>query len=478
MSGNRNGVASVRPLLRHAAQDLRDHVAGALQHHGVADAHVLAGDLVLVVQAGALHQHAADIHRLQFRHRGQRAGAAHLDADILQHCRCLFGRELPGDRPAGRPADEAKATLQRQVVDLVHDAVDVVFQFGPLHRDVRLERGGVFLGQQQAGQRIHLETPGAQAVQVVPVRVGDGFAGLAHGIGEQRQRPPGGDLRVELAQAAGRGVARVGEHLVAGLGLRRVHRQEVGLGHEHFAADLDQRRGMALQPQRQGFQRAQVGGDVLALGAVTAGGAAGEATVFVGQVDRQAVDLGLPHEAQHGVGRQAQEPAGAGAELGKFVAVHGVVERQHRHAVAQLGEPGLRRGPHPARRRVRADQVREVGLDRGVAAAQGVVFGVGDFRRVLLVVGAVVMRDLPGQALEFGGGLGFGEGVERRGIGRHDSDSFPFGWGAGGRRTGRLSRQRDLRVSPCRRDLAPALSNSPVTPSPPAGRRPRRGRLR
>ena len=121
-----------RAAVQHDRDDLRDHVAGALQHDGVADTDVLAGDLVLVVQRGAGDQHAADVDWFEFGDRGQRAGAADLDADVAQHRGGLFGRELPGDRPARRAADEAEPALQRQVVDLVDDAVDVVAEAGAL----------------------------------------------------------------------------------------------------------------------------------------------------------------------------------------------------------------------------------------------------------------------------------------------------------------------------------------------------------
>ena len=81
----RLGIA--RALLRHQAQDLRDHVAGALHDHRVALAHILARDLVLIVQRRIGDDDAADRHRLQPRHRRQRACAAHLDVDLLQHRR-------------------------------------------------------------------------------------------------------------------------------------------------------------------------------------------------------------------------------------------------------------------------------------------------------------------------------------------------------------------------------------------------------
>src|SRR5581483_3792484 len=84
-------LRALRPFLRNNGDDLRNDVAGALQDDGVADAHVLAFDLVLVVQRGVAHQHAADIHRLQACDRRERAGAADLDVDPFQHGYRLLG---------------------------------------------------------------------------------------------------------------------------------------------------------------------------------------------------------------------------------------------------------------------------------------------------------------------------------------------------------------------------------------------------
>ena len=75
----------------------------------------------------------------------------------------------------------------------------------------------------------------------------------------------------------------------------------------------------------------------------------------------------------------------------------GVLQRQHRPRVGDLGKAGGGRGADPARRAVGADQLREAGLDRGVAAAQRIVFGVGDLGRRIGVIEPVVMRDLLGQ---------------------------------------------------------------------------------
>ena len=53
-----------------------------------------------------------------------------------------------------------------------------------------------------------------------------------------------------------------------------------------------------MQRVRDGFDRAQVGGDVLAFRAVAAGRTFDETAVLVGQADRQAVDLGFRDEGE------------------------------------------------------------------------------------------------------------------------------------------------------------------------------------
>ena len=94
-------------------KDLRDDVAGALQHHGVADANILARDLVLVVQRGALHQHAADIDRLQLAPPGVSAPVrpTWMSMSSSTVMACSAGN-FQRDRPARCPAHEAEPALQ------------------------------------------------------------------------------------------------------------------------------------------------------------------------------------------------------------------------------------------------------------------------------------------------------------------------------------------------------------------------------
>src|SRR5439155_24045995 len=88
------GLGVLRPLVQENTKHLRDDVAGALDRHGIADAHAQALNLVLVVQRRILHHDTADGDRLELGDRRQRAGTADLDLDRLYGRGRLLGREL------------------------------------------------------------------------------------------------------------------------------------------------------------------------------------------------------------------------------------------------------------------------------------------------------------------------------------------------------------------------------------------------
>src|SRR5258707_5807014 len=108
------------------------------------------------------------------------------------------------------------------------------------------------------------------------MRLGNRLADLAERVAEELERPPGGDLGIELAQRAGGGVARIGEDRLAPGLARLVHREEGRLLHIDLAAYLHRRGSAALQTLRQPRDRAQGFRDFLGLGAVAARGAADE----------------------------------------------------------------------------------------------------------------------------------------------------------------------------------------------------------
>ena len=144
-----------------------------------------------------------------------------------------------GKSPARRPADEAKPCLPVEPVDLVDDAVDVIAE----HRSFTFDfviMGKKFIGRAaQFDQRIDRKTPVLEGLDDVPLRLARKLRHFPPGIGEEAQRPAGGDLGIKLAQRARRCIARIGEDLLARLILLLIHPGEVLMGHIDFAPYLE-----------------------------------------------------------------------------------------------------------------------------------------------------------------------------------------------------------------------------------------------
>ena len=107
------------------------------------------------------------------------------------------------------------------------------------------------------------------------------------------------------------------------------------------------------------FDRADIGGDVLALEAVAARGGRDQLAVLVAQRHRQPVDLRLGGERHRLVLLEVEEAADAADEIGDLLGVERVLQRQHRHRVPHLGEAARRRGADLARQALQRAQVRE-----------------------------------------------------------------------------------------------------------------------
>ena len=406
-----------RPLVDDDADDLRDDVARPLDHDGVADANVVALadrlavriealDVILVVQRDVLDDDAADRDRRQPRHRRQRAGAADLDIDLVDRGRCLLGREFVGDGPARLAGDETPATLQFELVDLVDDAVDVVAERRALFLDQLVLGDQVVDRFRPHHQRAYPEPPFGEFPHRLILRRRRVLGGVAPGIGEEIEVAAGGDGGILLAQRAGRRVARIDIVLAAGGRRALLERLEFRIGHVDLAAYLDGfGPACALQPVRNVGDRPQIGGDVLAHRAVATCRALHEHTVLVTQRRRQPVDLRFRREGDVEVLVALEEPPAAIEEVDHVLVRIGLGEAEHRHGMAHLGEAFRRRRADPERRRILANQGREPVLDGEVAAAQRVIVGVRDRRRVLGVVAPVMFGDLAGQSFQLGGRL-------------------------------------------------------------------------
>ena len=114
-----------RALFDDAHDHLRNHVARAPHHDGIANAHIFARDFVGIVQCRIGHNHAADLDRQQSRHGRDRAGTPDLHRDVLHHGGHFLRGKFMGNRPARRTRHKTQRLLLRAVIDLIHHAVNV-----------------------------------------------------------------------------------------------------------------------------------------------------------------------------------------------------------------------------------------------------------------------------------------------------------------------------------------------------------------
>ena len=344
--------------------DLGDHVARAAHEDPVAHAHVLAAQLLLVVQRGAAHGDAAHEDGLQVGHRGDGAGAADLHHDLLDLRLHLFGRELEGDGPARRLRDLAQAGARIDGVDLHHQPVDLVGQGVALGEQRRVHLHHAREALHHRAPRVDRQAELLEVVELLGVRVEGLPLHHAHLVEVDGQRPRRGDLRVELAQRAGRRVARVDEGLFA---LPRAARSFMRLKSAllmNTSPRTSSSFGQALAPssvEGEVLDGLQVLGDVFADGAVAAGAALDEVALLVDELDRQPVHLGL---AGVGDGLEVERLLHPIVELGELGLVEDVAQGEHLLPVGDLLELLQHRAADPLGRRIGRHQIWVLGLQR------------------------------------------------------------------------------------------------------------------
>src|SRR5690606_10269601 len=145
-------------------------------------------------------------------------GAAHGDLDVAQARHGLLSGELVGRRPARLATDDAELTLERELVHLHHDAVDVVVERVAALRPGLAERRDLIDGVEATGDRVRGEAELAQPRH----RLGVGGRGAraldpAELVDEEVEAARGRDARIELAERAGGRVARIHVELLAAL---------------------------------------------------------------------------------------------------------------------------------------------------------------------------------------------------------------------------------------------------------------------
>ena len=99
-------------------------------------------------------------------------------------------------------------------------------------------------------ERIGGNAPGGERGEEFAVRCERIARDFAAAVGDDVEAALGDDPRVELLERAGRGVARIGERLLAGLDDGSVHALELGGRHVDFAADFEHVAGSGISCAR------------------------------------------------------------------------------------------------------------------------------------------------------------------------------------------------------------------------------------
>ncbi len=143
------------------------------------------------------------------------------------------------------------------------------------------------------------------------------FRQIPPGIAKEVQGPLFRDGWIQLAQGPGRGIAGIGEGLIARRFLSFVQGQKLILAHIDFTAHFQDVRPVTA---RQGFghigQGAHIGGNIFAFCAIAARCGIDQTPLFIAQRRRQAVDLWFCQYGKLFRIAKAQKPAHAGQEFG------------------------------------------------------------------------------------------------------------------------------------------------------------------
>jgi hypothetical protein len=255
-----------------------------------------------------------------------------------------------------------------------------------------------------------VEAGPAQPLKELPLAGELELAVAGRGVDEGRQVAVGRDRGVLLAQAAGGGVAGIGEALLAVGGSGRIERLEALLGHVDLAAQFEGLvafgqvgGGPLAQAQGHVFNRADVDGHVFAGGAVAAGRGAHEPAVFISEGDAAAVDLQLAAQ----VDRAPQRLVGAVDPGRKLFQAHRVVDRVHALGVHHRRELVAHVAAHALGGRIGVVELRVRGFKRAQLSHERIEGGVGYGRLVFGVIEVGIMLDLATKRLYARLGIAF-----------------------------------------------------------------------
>ena len=238
--GITHGTESAEALLEHRLDHARNDVAGLLEHDRVADAEILALDVLGVVQRRHRDGRSGDDHRLQHRVRRIRAGAADVDADVQQLRADSLRGELEGGRPArelgGRSPDDRAAPDRPASRPRRRSRTAARGACRPTRGRTRSPRRCRCSGWRCASTGSPQPRIASSSAEWVG---GSRHARRNHLVGIRAQAPPPHQPRIQIPHRPRRGVAGIHERRLAFGFAFRVDPRERGARQVDLAADFD-----------------------------------------------------------------------------------------------------------------------------------------------------------------------------------------------------------------------------------------------
>ena len=388
-------LGAVRSLARNDRGHFRNDIPRSPHDDGVADAHILSVQFIDVVQRRIADGDASNEYRLETCDGCQGAGAADLELNRLDDRQLFLRRKLVRDRPTRRPRHETQLALQREVVDFVHDSVDVVAQRVPSIADVLIKVQATLDATHPFSLRADLEAPVLQLQQHLAVRLGHlAVFDKSRRVHINIQRPGRCQFRVELAQTSGRSVTWIDEGLLPAFPRRRVVGLESGARHEYLTANLEYvGKIIPSNSQWNRLDRPRVMRDVLTGSPVTACRGDLEHAIDVHEADRSAIELWFRGVFDLAVG-QVEPLSDTLVEVAEFLFGKRVVQRQHRQPVCHRAEAGDGFVANSLGRRIGSDEFGVISFQALQFAHQAVVLDVGNLRIIEHMIEIAVMTQL------------------------------------------------------------------------------------
>ena len=312
------------------------------------------------MQAGPGDRNTADDDRLQVGHRGDGAGAADLKAYVFDQSLFLPWWKLQGNCPSWRTTDHAEFFLQSRVVNLDDHTINLEGQTVALLLKSS-ESVDHLLGAQGRScvLQVHAKAEFFQQLQSFNLGCSRDALHAADSVTEDSQRALRGNLCIELAQAAGCSIARVGKGLVSGFFLCPVQGLEVGQVDIDFATYIQDVRVGGFQVVWDVGNRPDVFGDILAHKTIATGAGFYQLALLISQLNSHTVKLHLAGVFKlFGTGQEGF--AQAGVKVVKLFGVLGIFKREHRYNMWRRSKLLRERCADLLTRRVRCDQVRKL----------------------------------------------------------------------------------------------------------------------